>query len=257
MSSDILVEIDEEKPKSQKEEDNLTVKSLIINSNSNSNSVSNSTAIIHNDASSEVAVEREGKLKLLIQREAIHLFPSFTAETFSTPFYQYQFKIVGTDTNKVGEIPSYQNQTQADIESGRARVNSADSVVSFGSGSGHSDDALLPEVKVKRCNGFSKQASNVIQSYGSGQEGQAPSASTSSPRRSNRENLSLLRGRHRSSSYEEIGEIPEYENSFPGIYDKYIEFCFYVSYYTAKSFHFTIQLCQHFLKSVPLEVIKL
>ena len=132
--------------------------------------------------------------------------------------------MLGTDPDKIDEIPSYQNQTQADIESGRARVNSADSVVSFGSGSGHSDDALLPEVKVKRCKGFSKQASNVIQSYGSGQDGQASSASTSSPRRSNRENLSLLRGRHRSSSYEEIGEIPEYENSFPGIYAKSLEF---------------------------------
>ena len=128
----------------------------------------------------------------------------------------YQFAVVGTDTNKIDDIPSYQNQTQADIESGRARISSAESVVSFGSGSGHSDDALLPEVKVKRSKVFSKQASNIIQSYGSSHDGQVPSTSTSSPRRSNNENLSLLRGRHRSSSYEEIGEIAEYENSFPG-----------------------------------------
>ena len=111
-------------------------------------------------------------------------------------------------------VPSYQNQTQEDIESGRARINSADSIVSFDSGSGHSDDALLPEVRVKRSK---NKVPNVIQSYGSGHsEIPGTSGVTTSPRRTNRENLSLLRARHRSSSYEEIGEIPEYENSFPG-----------------------------------------
>ena len=117
-------------------------------------------------------------------------------------------------------VPSYQNQTQEDIESGRSRINSADSIVSFDSGSGHSDDALLPEVKVKRSK---NRVSNAIQSYGIIQSSSSgiteipgTSGVTTSPRRTNRENLSLLRGRHRSSSYEEIGEIPEYENSFPG-----------------------------------------
>ena len=217
------MDIETEKPKPPIDEDNnLSEKGLIINSNS----VSKSTAIVHTDASSAAAAEWKGKLKSGIQRKLIYLFYYENLRPFhyvNGCFHQYQFGILGTDTNKVDEIPSYQNQTQADIESGRARVNSADSVVSFGSGSGHSDDALLPEVKVKRSKGFSKQASNVLQSYGSGQDGQTPSASTSSPRRSNRENLSLLRGRHRSSSYEEIGEIPEYENSFPGNYDKYIQ----------------------------------
>ena len=125
------------------------------------------------------------------------------------------------DAKKNDLVPSYQNQTQADIESGRVRINSADSLGSFGSGSGHSDDALLPEVKIKRSKGTSKQSTNVIQSYGT-EPCDGPSTSTmgSSPRRSNLENLSLLRGRHRSSSYEEIGEIPEYENNFPGIYLK-------------------------------------
>ena len=74
----------------------------------------------------------------------------------------------GGSIDKTGAIPSYQNQTQADIESGRARVNSADSIGSFGSGSGHSDDALLPEVQVKRSKGLSKHVSNVIHSYGTG-----------------------------------------------------------------------------------------
>ena len=115
---------------------------------------------------------------------------------------------------KTDVVPSYQNQTQEDIESGRSRINSADSIVSFDSGSGHSDDALLPEVRVKRSK---NRVPNAIQSYGSGiTEIPGTSGVTTSPRRTNRENLSLLRGRHRSSSYEEIGEIPEYENSFPG-----------------------------------------
>ena len=118
-------------------------------------------------------------------------------------------------------IPSYQNQTQADIESGRSRINSADSVGSFGSGSGHSDDALLPEVIVKSSKCLSKAASKVIQSYGSGQcDGPSTSGIGISPGRTNRENASLLRGSSllRSDSYEEIGEIPEYENDFPGMY---------------------------------------
>ena len=126
---------------------------------------------------------------------------------------------LGIDLNKNDAIPSYQNQTQADIESGRGRINSAGSTGSFGSGSGHSDDALLPEVRVKRSTkGLSKVASNVIQTYGSGQCNGASTSGVSSPRRTNRENASLLRARHRSSSYEEIGEIPEYENNFPGMY---------------------------------------
>jgi len=115
-------------------------------------------------------------------------------------------------------VPSYQNQTQEDIESGRARINSTDSIVSFDSGSGHSDDALLPEVRVKgsKSRGSKNKVVNSIQSYGSGHsEIPGTSGVSTSPRRTNRENLSLLRGRHRSSSYEEIGEIAEYENSFP------------------------------------------
>ena len=124
--------------------------------------------------------------------------------------------ILGINGIETDLVPSYQNQTQEDIESGRARINSADSIVSFDSGSGHSDDALLPEVRIKRSK---SKVTNVIQSYGSGHS-EIPGSSgiTTSPRRTNRENLSLLRARHRSSSYEEIGEIADYENSFPGMY---------------------------------------
>ena len=71
-------------------------------------------------------------------------------------------------------IRTYQNQTAEDIESGRARM---DSVTSYGSGG--SDEALLPEVRI----------------------------TNSSPRRGNRENLPLLRGRQahqRLHDYEDI-----------------------------------------------------
>ena len=129
--------------------------------------------------------------------------------------------IVGINGIEAVVVPSYQNQTQEDIESGRARINSTDSIVSFDSGSGHSDDALLPEVRVKgsKSRGSKNKVVNSIQSYGSGHsEIPGTSGVSTSPRRTNRENLSLLRGRHRSRSYEEIGEIAEYENSFPGMY---------------------------------------
>ena len=112
-------------------------------------------------------------------------------------------------------MPSYQNQTQADIESGRSRMNSVESIGSFGSGSGHSDDALLPEVRIKK-GGVTKNAAPAIQTYGSSQSDGAGPSGISSPRRANRENISLLRGRHRSNSYEEIGEAPEIDNDFTG-----------------------------------------
>lgn len=87
------------------------------------------------------------------------------------------------------QIPSYQNQTAADIESGRARM---DSVGSYGSGG--SDEALLPDVGYKQ-----------------------GAVGPTSPRRGNRENLPLLGGRrgeyHRHSSYEEIEAD---HNVFPG-----------------------------------------
>ena len=111
-------------------------------------------------------------------------------------------------------MPSYQNQTQADIESGRSRMNSVESIGSLGSGSGHSDDALLPEVRIK--GGVAKIAPSAIQTYGSSQNDGAGPSGLSSPRRANLENISLLRGRHRSNSYEEIGEAPEIENDFSG-----------------------------------------
>ena len=95
--------------------------------------------------------------------------------------------ILGVNGIESDLVPSYQNQTQEDIESGRARINSADSIVSFDSGSGHSDDALLPEVRIKRTK---NKVANVIQSYGSGHS-EIPGSSgvTTSPRRTNRENL--------------------------------------------------------------------
>jgi len=80
-------------------------------------------------------------------------------------------------------VRTYQNQTAEDIESGRARM---DSVTSCGSGG--SEDALLPEVRV-----------------------------ATSPRRTNRENLPLLRGRGRQrvQEYEDIDDL-ESLNVFPG-----------------------------------------
>ena len=76
-------------------------------------------------------------------------------------------------------LRTYQNQTAEDIESGRARM---DSVTSYGSGG--SEEALLPEISFT----------------GNG------SARLTSPRRTNRENLPLLRGRGplRPAQYEDI-----------------------------------------------------
>jgi phosphatidylinositol 4-kinase type 2 len=82
-------------------------------------------------------------------------------------------------------LRTYQNQTAEDIESGRARMDSVTSVTSYGSGG--SDEALLPEVRV-----------------------------ATSPRRTNRENLPLLRGvraQQRSTDYEDIDV--ESSNNFP------------------------------------------
>lgn len=81
----------------------------------------------------------------------------------------------GAVGGEVDSLRTYQNQTAEDIESGRARM---DSVTSYGSGG--SEEALLPEVRV--ANGLT------------------------SPRRTNRENLPLLRGRghQRLTEYEDI-----------------------------------------------------
>jgi len=78
-------------------------------------------------------------------------------------------------------LRTYQNQTAEDIESGRARM---DSVTSYGSGG--SDEALLPEVRI-----------------------------ATSPRRTNRENLPLLRGARTQQrpDYEDIDV--ESNNVFP------------------------------------------
>jgi len=78
-------------------------------------------------------------------------------------------------------LRSYQNQTAEDIESGRARM---DSVTSYGSGG--SEEALL-------ASDASFASSN-------------PSRLQTSPRRTNRENLPLLRGRghQRLQDYEDI-----------------------------------------------------
>ncbi|TRY76462.1 hypothetical protein TCAL_09578 [Tigriopus californicus] len=95
-------------------------------------------------------------------------------------------------------IPSYQNQTAADIESGRSRL---DSVGSFSSGA--SDEALL------------SSTSGTV-SAPAGTVGPAPA----SPRRPapashfpRRENLPLLRGRHHARHQYE--EIDEHLNNFP------------------------------------------
>ena len=62
MSTDVLVDIDTEKTKSPIDEDNnSSVKGLIINSNS----VTKSTAIVHNDASATAIVEWPGKGTLI------------------------------------------------------------------------------------------------------------------------------------------------------------------------------------------------
>lgn len=86
-----------------------------------------------------------------------------------------------TASEALAALRSYQNQTAEDIESGRARM---DSVTSYGSGG--SEEALLPEVRV-----------------------------ATSPRRGNRENLPLLRGRvhQRLHDYEDIDV--ESANVFP------------------------------------------
>ena len=108
---------------------------------------------------------------------------------------------------------SYQNQTAADIESGRARV---DSVTSYGSGG--SEESLLPS------------ASTTRGQRGSGSTSTSLLGSLSSPRRTGtRENRPLLGGaRARGpaggggggdpgararNNYEEIEDA---ENSFPG-----------------------------------------
>jgi len=80
-------------------------------------------------------------------------------------------------------LRTYQNQTAEDIESGRARMDSVTSVTSYGSGG--SDEALLPEVRV-----------------------------ATSPRRTNRENLPLLSRVQRSTDYEDIDDN-ESLNTFP------------------------------------------
>jgi len=183
-------------------------------------------------SSTEVLVDIEGEKPISIHTEVNQSVNKPANDTSLDTSTQKENIATHTDVTGVAQsdwkgvngvkteiVPSYQNQTQQDIESGRSRINSADSIVSFDSGSGHSDDALLPEVKVKRSK---NRVSNAIQSYGIIQSSSSAiteipgtSGVTTSPRRTNRENLSLLRGRHRSSSYEEIGEIPEYENSFP------------------------------------------
>ena len=98
-----------------------------------------------------------------------------------------------------GDIRSYQNQTAEDIESGRARINSVGSY-----GSGHSEDALLPEVHVIKKSG--------------GNGGQSDALLSPSRRlRSAAENQPLLRHHHRSSSYEDIDSANDSEdNLFPG-----------------------------------------
>ena len=111
-------------------------------------------------------------------------------EFFSNPvFYKVSFCITGSvpieATVEIANDPNirtYQNQTAEDIESGRARM---DSVTSYGSGG--SEEALLPEVRITH----------------------------SSPRRGggNRENLPLLRG-SRLQDYEDIDV--ESVNVFPG-----------------------------------------
>jgi hypothetical protein len=87
-------------------------------------------------------------------------------------------EVLGDDD--VNYIKTYQNQTAEDIESGRARI---DSVASYGSGG--SEEALLPDV------GFNPSSTTRL---------------PTSPRRTNRENLPLLRGagHQRMSSYEDI-----------------------------------------------------
>ena len=92
----------------------------------------------------------------------------------------------GAVGGEVDSLRTYQNQTAEDIESGRARM---DSVTSYGSGG--SEEALLPEVRV--ANGLT------------------------SPRRTNRENLPLLRGRghQRLTEYEDIDV--ESANVFQGM----------------------------------------
>jgi len=91
--------------------------------------------------------------------------------------------LTASEADAIEALKTYQNQTAEDIESGRARM---DSVTSYGSGG--SDEALLPEVRV-----------------------------ATSPRRTNRENLPLLRGvrsQQRPADYEDIDDT-ESLNVFP------------------------------------------
>lgn len=84
-------------------------------------------------------------------------------------------------SDNLPSLRTYQNQTAEDIESGRARM---DSVTSYGSGG--SEEALLPDVSFTG-------------------NGSVASARLTSPRRTNRENLPLLRGRPlRPAQYEDI-----------------------------------------------------
>ena len=102
-------------------------------------------------------------------------------------------------------LRSYQNQTAEDIESGRARM---DSVTSYGSGG--SEEALL-------ASDTSFTSSN-------------PSRLQTSPRRTNRENLPLLRGRghQRLQDYEDIDL--DNLNVFPGESNLYL--CTYYHNYS-------------------------
>lgn len=97
--------------------------------------------------------------------------------------------------------PSYQNQTAADIALGRGRI---DSVGSYGSGA--SDEALLPEQRPSGGKGKGKG------------KGKSSSGSASSPRKTNRENQSLLVRHQPGRSRNHYEEIEETENTFPGIY---------------------------------------
>lgn len=117
----------------------------------------------------------------------VDLEPAKSTATFASSAIKQKVDLQNCDNSREGIVPieaaveiandpsirTYQNQTAEDIESGRARM---DSVTSYGSGG--SEEALLPEVRITH----------------------------SSPRRGvggNRENLPLLRG-SRLQEYEDI-----------------------------------------------------